>query len=122
MWGARHRKMGKTKKKILERSREKNGRGKTARIALEGKPIRKRALGRDGRTAGSHLPGTDPEEPAKLTHCEILNMNKKKKKKTTYTFIIIIPNKQHRNGKWKTNSNGLPNFKFKYRKMNDDEQ
>jgi len=28
-----------------------------------------------------HLPGTDPEEPAKLTDREILNMNKKKKKK-----------------------------------------
>jgi len=27
-----------------------------------------------------HLPGTDPEEPAKLTDREILNMNKKKKK------------------------------------------
>jgi len=26
-----------------------------------------------------HLPGTDPEEPAKLTDREILNMNKKKK-------------------------------------------
>jgi len=25
-----------------------------------------------------HLPGTDPEEPAKLTDCEILNVNKKK--------------------------------------------
>jgi len=28
-----------------------------------------------------HLPGTDPEKPAKLTDREILNMNKKKKKK-----------------------------------------
>jgi len=30
MWGARHRKMGETKKNILVRSREKNGRRKTA--------------------------------------------------------------------------------------------
>jgi len=30
-----------------------------------------------------YLSGTDPEEPAKLTDGEILNMNKKKKKKKT---------------------------------------
>jgi len=46
MWGARHRKMGETKKKILVRSSEKNGRGKLPRIALERKPIEKRAPGR----------------------------------------------------------------------------
>jgi len=31
-----------------------------------------------------HLPGTDPEEPAKLTGREILNMNKRKREEQTH--------------------------------------
>jgi len=36
-----------------------------------------------------HLPGNDPEEPAKLTDREILNMNKKKKKIVLVLFMLI---------------------------------
>jgi len=34
-----------------------------------------------------HLPGTDPEEPAKLTDREILNMNEKKKKRLVAEYF-----------------------------------
>ena len=37
-----------------------------------------------------HLPGTDTEEPTKLTDREILEMNKKKKKKKTISNIIFL--------------------------------
>jgi len=85
--------MGETKKKILVRSREKNGRGKTA---TQWKPIGKRTPGRPPKRCKelAVLPGTDPEGPAKLTDRKILNMNKKKKTKTRIRVdLVTIKNK-----------------------------
>jgi len=67
--------------------------GRLLRIALEGRPIGKRAPGRppkrwDGGQLAVHLPGTDPEEPAKLTDREILNINKKKKTSLLCSFSL----------------------------------
>jgi len=78
MWGARHRKMGETKKKIWVRSREKNGRGKTATHRTLRKTNREKTTSEMEGQLAVHLSGTDPEEPAKLPHREIFNMNKKK--------------------------------------------
>jgi len=54
MWGARHRKMGGDKEKIMVRSRE-------PRITLEGKPIVKRTPGRPRKRWKDADQSTDPE-------------------------------------------------------------